>query len=84
MEITVDLAITQSFNRDMNGRIGLHAAAEGGEELCQKYASFGLLRLSRTKVLPKGLRRQRGNDGRYFYHSEQTALEASKRLDPYR
>jgi hypothetical protein len=84
MEITVDLAVTQSFNRYTDGRIGLHAAAEGGEGLCQKYASFGLLRLPRTKVLPKGPRRQRGNDGRYFYHSEQTALQASKRLDAYR
>jgi hypothetical protein len=85
MEITVDMAITHSFNASLRGRVGLHAAREGGQELAEKYASFGMLRLPRTHALPTGMRNWKsGNDGRYFYHSEETAVVASERLDPYR
>jgi hypothetical protein len=82
MEITVDLAVTHSFNKLTNGRVGLHAAAEGGEELCRKYDSFGMMRLPHDYPLPKGIRsRASGNDGRYFFHTEETGREASIRLD---
>lgn len=85
MEITVDLAVTHSFNAGQSGRVGLHAAAEGGEELCGKYASFGMIRLPATAPMPMGARwRGAGNDGRHFYHSEATALMASENLDPLR
>jgi hypothetical protein len=84
MEITLDLAVTHSFNARLDGRVGLHADREGGESLCEKYSQFGMLRLPRESVLPKGTRRMYRNDGRYFYHSETTALAASERLDVYR
>lgn len=84
MEITVDLAITRSFQAGHEGRTGLHASVDGGDDLCAKYESFGMLRLPRSETLPKGMRRYSGNDGRYFYHSEATAAAASRRLDPYR
>jgi hypothetical protein len=81
MEITIDLAITHSYNLMLRGRIGLHAASEGGDDLCAKYESFGLIRLDRNERLPPGVRGWVGNDGRYFYHSEESALRASQRLD---
>lgn len=84
MEITLDLAITQSFQAGEQGRTGLHASTDGGDELRAKYESFGMLRFPRSQALPRGMRRYSGNDGRYFYHSENTAAEASTRLDSYR
>lgn len=84
MEITVDLAITRSYHAEHDGRIGLHASADGGDALCQKYESLGMIRFPDVASLPKGIRRYAGNDGRYFYHSEDTAAAASKRLDAYR
>lgn len=85
MEISVDLAVTHSFNKDTRGRVGLHAAAEGGAELCRKYASFGMMRLPRDHPLPKGIRSvASGNDGRYFYHTEETGQAAAERLDMLR
>jgi hypothetical protein len=85
MEITVDMAITHSFNKRYAGRVGLHAAKEGGEELCSKYATLGMIRLPAKHSLPIGVRwRRSGNDGRYFYHSEETALRASQKLDQLR
>lgn len=84
MEITIDLAITHSYNLMLRGRVGLHAASEGGDDLCRKYESLGLIRLDSNKRLPPGVRGWLGNDGRYFSHSEESALSASQRLDMYR
>ncbi len=85
MEITLDLAVTHSYNLMLQGRLGLHAAREGGEDLCRKYEQLGLNRLDRSKPLPPGIRAWvLGNDGNYFFHSEESALEASQRLDNYR
>jgi len=84
MAITIDLAITHSYNLMLEGRLGLHAAPEGGRELLKKYEQLGMLRLDPSKPLPSGIRSLLGNDGNYFFHSESSALAASQRLDKYR
>jgi hypothetical protein len=85
MEITIDLAVTHSYNLMLQGRLGLHAAQEGGQDLRRKYEQLGLIRFDRSKPLPRGIRAWLlGNDGNYFFHSEESALKASQRLDIYR
>jgi hypothetical protein len=83
MQIASDAAITHSFHLGHEGRIGLHAAPEGEEPLIRKYQhDCGMLRLPEDSPLPLGFRRWMApNRGRYFYHSEETALAASRRLD---
>jgi len=83
MQIAVDVAITHSFQLGMDGRIGLHAAPAGEDQLVRKYQhDCGMMQLPEDVLLPFGFRRLMApNRGRYFYHSEDTALAASGRLD---
>lgn len=83
MQIAVDVAITHSFHLGQQGRIGLHAAPAGEDLLMRKYEhDCGMVRLPEDVALPFGFRRVMvPNGGRYFYHSEDTALAASQRLD---
>lgn len=83
MQIGVDVAITHSFDLGHEGRIGLHAAPAGADLLLRKYEhDCGMVRLPEGVALPLGFRRVMApNRGRYFYHSEETALAASRRLD---
>lgn len=83
MQIAIDVAITHSFQSGHDGRIGLHAAPAGEGALVRKYEhDCGMIRLPVDAPLPLGFRRLMApNRGRYFYHSEDTALAASRRLD---
>jgi len=83
MQIAVDIAITHSFQLGLAGRIGLHAAPAGEDLLLRKYRDgCGMTQLPEDVPLPFGFRKLMApNRGRYFYHSEETALAASRRLD---
>ncbi len=87
MAIGMDVAITHSYNCGLSGLIGLHADEEGGDALMKWYGApqkGGMSSLPKGQPLPPGVRRLRGNDGRYFYHDDATASSASKRMDIYR
>ncbi len=84
MTLALDAAITHSFNLALRGRVGLHASPDGGEGVVGKYSSLGMLRLPMDRLLPFGYRRIAGNDGRYFYHDEDSALLRSRLLDEFR
>lgn len=88
MAVGMDVAITESYNIRLRGRVGLHADAKGGERLVRWYEHprrGGMHRLPETTKLPFGFRRVKvPNDGRYFYHDEKSAFEASCRMDRYR
>jgi hypothetical protein len=80
--IMLDNAIVLSQNAGFDGRIGLHAAAAGGESLLALYEHCGMLRLPATAALPLAIRRK--NDGRFF-HADETAAEVlAALLDPDR
>jgi hypothetical protein len=83
MQIAIDVAITHSFALGHDGRVGLHAAPSGETLLLRKYEQdCGMIRLPESVQLPTGFRKVMApNLGRYFYHSEETALAASRRLD---
>jgi hypothetical protein len=83
MQIAIDIAITHSFDLGHDDRIGLHAAPAGEALLVRKYEQdCGMIRLPESIPLPIGFRKVMApNLGRYFYHSEETALAASQRLD---
>ena len=83
--IALDVAVTHSFNTGNRGRVGLHAAEEGGEALLAWYEKQGMARLPPHKPLPRGFRRVVApSDGRYCYFTPRTALAASRRYDPLR
>lgn len=100
MRAGMDVALTESYNRRLQGRVGLHAAPRGGDKLLEWYQSpppkGGMKRLPPTSALPSGVRSTIGrvkliirglrtrNDGRYFYHDESTAFPASRGMDPFR
>jgi hypothetical protein len=93
----MDVALTESYNRRLTGRLGLHAAPRGGDKLLNWYESpggGGMKRLPPTSALPAGARSAIGrvklmirgnlrtrNDGRYFYHDETSAFTASRGMD---
>ncbi len=86
MQTAIDVAITHSFHLGHEGRIGLHAAPAGEASLARKYEQdCGMVRLPEDAPLPFGFCRVMApNRGRSFYHSEETALAASRRLDSCR
>jgi hypothetical protein len=84
MAIGMDMAITHSYNIMKRGRVGLHAAPEGGRALVDWYKDperGGMIVIPKHQSLAGGWRR---NDGRYFYHDEATAFAVSRRLDSLR
>lgn len=63
--IVIDASMVLSWNADLSGRIGLHAAPAGGDKLLHFYENTcRLRRLSAGEKLPSGVRRR--NDGRFF------------------
>jgi hypothetical protein len=77
--VLLDTAIVLSQNAELAGRIGLHAAAAGGEGLLAIYDRLGLIRLSATAPLPPSVRRP--NDGRFFYADDSVAEALAAALD---
>jgi len=87
MRIGMDMAITASYNAMRRGRLGLHADPRGGEALARWYRGpeGRMSNLPATQPLPVGLRRIiMRNDGRYFYHDENSAFAISRELDTLR
>ena len=80
--VLLDNGIVLSQNAGFEGRVGLHAAAAGGDALLEVYARCGLLRLPPQAELPPPLRRP--NDGRYFYADEAVAEALAAALDARR
>ena len=83
--ITLDVAVTHSFNHRGHGRVGLHADEEGGDALLEWYQRRGMAVLSEDTRLPPGPRRLFSpSDGRYCYYTTEAAVEASRSLDNLR
>jgi len=83
--ITLDVAVTHSFNHRSQGRVGLHADEKGGDALLEWYLSRGMTILPKDKKLPAGPRRIFSpSDGRYCYYTTEAAVEASRSLDNLR
>jgi hypothetical protein len=80
--VLLDTAIVLSQNVGLAGRIGLHAAAAGGDSLLALYDRLGLIRLPATAALPPAVRRP--NDGRFFYADEPSAEALASALDASR
>ena len=80
--VLLDNAIVLSQNAGFKGRVGLHAAAAGGDALLEVYARCGLLRLPPAAELPAPLRRP--NDGRFYYADEAVAEALAAVLDARR
>jgi hypothetical protein len=77
--VLLDGAIVLSQNAGLAGRIGLHAAAAGGDSLLAIYDRLGVTRLPPQAGLPPGIRRP--NDGRFFYADELSAEALAAALD---
>ena len=80
--VLLDNAIVLSQNAGLEGRIGLHAAAAGGDGLLALYGRCGLRRLPVSAALPRSVRR--ANDGRFFYADEVVAEALAAALDASR
>jgi hypothetical protein len=80
--VLLDNAIVLSQNAGLGGRIGLHAAAAGGDTLPSLYAACGLMNLAVTAQLPADVKRK--NDGRFFVADETRAESMAALLDPRR
>jgi hypothetical protein len=80
--VLLDSAIVLSQNAGLAGRIGLHAAAAGGDGLLAMYDRLGLIRLPATAALPPSVRRP--NDGRFFYADGPSAEALAAALDASR
>ncbi len=80
--VLLDNAIVLSQNAGLEGRIGLHAAAAGGQALLNVYRRCGMTRLAATAALPPRIRRK--NDGRFFVADESQAESLAALLDPSR
>jgi hypothetical protein len=79
--ICIDTAIVASMNLQTEGRIGLHCARAGGEELMDFYTRICQLHCVPIRArLPVGER----NDGRYFYTDEALAESLAQNFDPLR
>ena len=78
----LDNSIVLSQNSSLGGRIGLHAAAAGGETLLKVYAGCGLTKLPASSALPPAILRQ--NDERFFLTDEAQAEHLAAMLDPSR
>ncbi|ELB2035716.1 TPA: hypothetical protein ACVU4C_001000 [Vibrio parahaemolyticus] len=83
--ITVDIGVTLSFQNSHEGKMGLHAAPEGGQWLIDFYEGCSLKQLDPDARLPNGIRKFIAkNDGRYFYFDSQSAFAFSTSLDSLR
>jgi hypothetical protein len=77
--VLLDNAMVLSFHDGLEGRIGLHAAPPGGNDLLNLYRRCGLLQLPSSAALPGDIRRS--NDGRFFYTDADTAERLCLSLD---
>lgn len=79
--ILIDTALVASINMGLEGRIGLHCTAAGGDRLRNFYLNHCKLNnLPQDATMPIG----RANDGRFFYADEILADSLVQELNPYR
>lgn len=79
VQVMIDIALVYSFNSDYDGRVGLHAAARGGDDLMMIYSQkCGLLQLDERAALPGGIKRE--NDGRFFYSTPELGRTLEEKL----
>jgi hypothetical protein len=78
----VDVAIQCSFRQGYDGRVGLHAALAGRDELYRKYRDEACMSALGDDVMLSPLRRfKSGKDGRYFSVDAVLARSLSASLD---
>ncbi len=85
IEFVVNLSLFNSFD----GIIGLHASPKGGNALITFYTNMWLINLPSNvpvppQILPPALRKNSGNDGRFFYSDQQISQKILSLFDPYR
>lgn len=81
----IDAVVCCSLAAGFQGRLALHASPEGGDRLLAFYRNrCGMAAFPREAALPGLLRRQRRNDGRYFYFDPLRAITFSASLDALR
>ncbi|MFK5892867.1 MAG: hypothetical protein QM504_06575 [Pseudomonadota bacterium] len=84
--VLVDVAICKSYQLEHKGRLWLHAAKPNkyavklNMDLVKFYKRLEMQRY-KAQYSITGIRR---NDGRYFYHDEQSAVKAVELLNQYR
>jgi hypothetical protein len=82
LEALLDTAIQRSYELGYDGRVGLHAAPEGGIDLFCKYRDdTRMTALLRKAVLSQGRRMLTGNDDRYFWTGPDLSRSLSKSFD---
>lgn len=77
--VLLDSPIVLSQNSGWGGRIGLHAARQGGPRLLNFYVKCQLSRLAQSAALPPQVTRR--NDGRFFYANSRAAGALAASLD---
>lgn len=83
--LALDCSIIMSLLEENDGRLGLHAAPQGGQDLIDWYEKKGMINVPASDPLPRGFRHWlKGNDGRYFCYNIDEALEAAKEADNFR
>lgn len=82
LESLVDTAIQRSYELGYDGRVGLHAAPEGGDWLYTLYRDrVRMTALRSNAALTWGRRLHRGNDGRYFWSDPKLSQSLCNSLD---
>jgi hypothetical protein len=77
--VLLDCAVVVSENAGFGGRIGLHAAPQGGQRLLDFYVKCGLTNLPKAAGLPPAVTRR--NDGRFFFAGAAAAAGLAALLD---
>ena len=79
---SLDAALVESVAQGHSGRVWLHVAPEGGENLVNVYIKWGM------HLIPKNTSVRRFgyevNDKRYFYYDENTSIKSIRKFDQYR
>jgi hypothetical protein len=80
----LDHSLALSFSQEFHGRVGLHAAPEGGTRLTGWYSGRKMVPLPATQSLP-GLRGVfLRNDGRYFIYEPKSSIDAYDLMNQWR
>ena len=77
--VLLDSPVVLSQNSGWGGRIGLHAAPQGGQRLIDFYVKSQLVQLPPSAALPPPVTRR--NDGRFFFANPTVAETSAARLD---
>lgn len=81
MSALVDIAIQRSYELGYDGRVGLHAAQEGGRHLYCAYRDQVRMAALRGRAKLTLVRKLRGNDERYFWCDPKLSQSLTNSLD---